>query len=336
MATTRSAVYPRSNGRGSTEAYALDDALGGQGAGQEDPTRAGQLAVDEALGGQSDFRGNNPGRNQATTPRDTSARDQAVGSWFSTLQQGQNPTDAYKRAYQHFLGRDVDPDSLAGFDPNRGLLAYVNDLYDSDEGAAFRARGGQGTSATGGLSPGRGNIPLGAGSGVANQQNFTGFNFGREHDRNKSAKDSFAHWGGQHAGAADWRTKAGAEAWFRQYVMPGMQADGFEILDVQGDKAFVRTVENPEGTWIDFVQGADGDNPLLAWQDQSYGGDVGGGGGGSAYQDNATQGVGQPALNMALTGGSPSQSFSMLDYLMQAMATNRLFDPNSNLMLSGR
>lgn len=129
-------------------------------------------------------------------------------------------------------------------------------------------------------SPGRGSIPTGAGSGVANQGSFTGFNFGREHNRNASAKDSFAHWGGQAAGGDQWRTKDGAEQWFRENVMPGLQSDGFEVLDVQGDKAFVRTVENPEGTWIDFVQGADGDNPMLAWQDQSYGGDASAAGGG--------------------------------------------------------
>jgi hypothetical protein len=266
-----------------------------------------------------------------TAPGATSARDQAVGEWWKTIPAA--PEDAYKGAYRHFLGREIDPDTLAAYRANpQGLLGLVNGLYDSEEGAAFRAHGGAAST----TSPGRGNIPVGPGSGIANQQYYTGFDFNREHNRNKSAKDSFAHWSSQAGGPQDWGTKAGAEAWFRQHVMPGMVADGFEILDVQGDKAFVRTMENPNGTWIDFVVGADGGNPMLGWQDESYGGagagaGAAGTGASSSALDNVTQGLGGNALNAALS--TPQGSFSMLDYLLQAAATNKLFDPNANLML---
>jgi hypothetical protein len=101
----------------------------------------------------------------------------------------------------------------------------------------------------------------------------------REHNRKKSAKDSFAHHSGQNAGSKQWFSKDGAEDWFTQFVLPGLEADGFEVDDVRGDLAFIHTGENPEGTWIDYVRDADGSNQALQWLDQSYMDDGAGGAG---------------------------------------------------------
>lgn len=75
------------------------------------------------------------------------------------------------------------------------------------------------------------------------------------------------------------RTKAEAEAWFNEHIKPGLEKEGFAVDWVQGDKALVRTRENPQGEVVDFLRGADSGDPsytALAWQSE---GPVGGGGG---------------------------------------------------------
>jgi hypothetical protein len=124
--------------------------------------------------------------------------------------------------------------------------------------------------------------PLSGGGGIANQGSFTGFDFNREQDRSKSAKDTFAYYGGANAGGNAWATKDGAEDWFNQFIRPGLEDEGYKVGEVVGDTAFVHTRENPEGTWIDFVRGADGDDPALQWLDQSYMDDAPAGGAGGA------------------------------------------------------
>lgn len=72
------------------------------------------------------------------------------------------------------------------------------------------------------------------------------------------------------------RTKAEAEQWFNEHIKPGLEKEGFGVDWVQGDKAMVRTRENPQGEVIDFVRGADSNDPnytALAWQSE---GPVGG------------------------------------------------------------
>jgi hypothetical protein len=148
---------------------------------------------------------------------------------------------------------------------------------------------------------------LSGGHGIANQGSFAGFDFNRGQDRSSSAKDSFAYYGGAGANDQRWRTKDGADDWFNEFIRPGLEAEGYQVGDVQGDKAFVHTRENPEGTWIDFVQGADGDNPMLAWQDESYMGDGGPG-------DQAMAAQGQAAGNLAgMPGGSDLLAALMAD-----------------------
>ncbi len=90
---------------------------------------------------------------------------------------------------------------------------------------------------------------------------FEGFNFDREQNVEKSAKDAFASIAGG-LGAVP-ATKAEAESWFNQNVKQGMEALGHKVDWVKGDK-FQFT--NWQGSWeVDFVRGADGPNPSFTW-----------------------------------------------------------------------
>ena len=157
--------------------------------------------------------------------------------------------------------------------------------------------------------------PLSGGGGIQNQGSFTGFDFNRGQDRSKSAKDTFAYYGGANAGGNQWGTKDGAEDWFNQFIRPGLEDEGYKVGDVIGDKAFVHTRENPEGTWIDFVVNADGENPQLAWQDESYGNDApaGGGAGGAAGALNAMPG------GSDIFGALTSEDGSMMEEIQAAL-----------------
>jgi hypothetical protein len=83
----------------------------------------------------------------------------------------------------------------------------------------------------------------------------------------KSAKYTFARLA-QAAGEMP-RSKAESEIWFKQHIQPGMEAAGFQVDWVKGDKAMIHTRENPGGEVVDFVRGADSNDPnytALAWQ----------------------------------------------------------------------
>ncbi|MBI3180561.1 MAG: hypothetical protein HYZ28_00205 [Myxococcales bacterium] len=85
--------------------------------------------------------------------------------------------------------------------------------------------------------------------------------------RPKSAKYTFAKLA-QAAGKMP-QSKAEAEAWFKQYIQPGMEQAGFQVSWVSGDKAMIHTRENPRGEVVDFVRGAGSNDPsyiALAWQ----------------------------------------------------------------------
>lgn len=98
---------------------------------------------------------------------------------------------------------------------------------------------------------------------------FAGFDFGQQdsnRDVSKSAKYAFANAAGR-SGVMP-KTKEEAQSWFTSNVSPYLANLGYKVYDVQGDKAFVGTRENPSGEWIDFIQGAGGDNPMFAWQSE--------------------------------------------------------------------
>jgi hypothetical protein len=110
---------------------------------------------------------------------------------------------------------------------------------------------------------------LAGGATGAGGYQYGGFDFGQDpgnRDVGKSAKYAFSQFAEQAAqqGVPMPRTKAEAEAWFNQYIAPGLQAAGYEIGWVQGDKARIKTREGWDE--IDFVVGADGENPTLSWQ----------------------------------------------------------------------
>jgi hypothetical protein len=97
--------------------------------------------------------------------------------------------------------------------------------------------------------------------GTLRRDLFEGFNFDREQNVEKSAKDAFASLASA-AGAVP-ATKTEAESWFNQHVKQGMESLGHKIDWVQGDKF---QFSNWQGSWVvDFVRGADGPNPAFTW-----------------------------------------------------------------------
>ena len=98
---------------------------------------------------------------------------------------------------------------------------------------------------------------------TALQNTFEGFDFTREQNTKKSAKDSFAHHS-KAAGPAPIHDKAALGQWFDQRVRPGLQADGHNVTDVQGDKF---RFNNWQGDfWVDYGRGAGAADGALAWQ----------------------------------------------------------------------
>ncbi len=148
---------------------------------------------------------------------------------------------------------------------------------------------------------------------------YGGFDFAQDagnRDIGKSAKYAFSQFAEQAAasGAPMPRTKAEAEAWFNQHVAPGLQAAGYEIAWVKGDKARIKTREGWDE--IDFLGNADGDNPTLTWQSEvlAPGGPMATGGGAPGG------GVSLPTSGMDLTS---SDLFNKLMAQAQAVATGQ-------------
>jgi hypothetical protein len=101
-----------------------------------------------------------------------------------------------------------------------------------------------------------------AASGGSSAVRFEGFNFNQDIDPAKSAKYAFAA-AAQRAGGMP-LTKAEAESWFNANIKSELEQLGHKVNWVKGDK-FEFT--NWQGTFtIDFVRGADGPDPALAWQ----------------------------------------------------------------------
>jgi hypothetical protein len=97
--------------------------------------------------------------------------------------------------------------------------------------------------------------------GALRRDLFEGFNFDREQNIEKSAKDAFASLASA-AGAVP-ATKTEAEGWFNQNIKQGMESLGHKVDWVKGDKF---QFSNWQGSWVvDFVRGADGPNPAFTW-----------------------------------------------------------------------
>ena len=90
-----------------------------------------------------------------------------------------------------------------------------------------------------------------------------GFDFQREQNTGKSAKDAFAYLANQ-APPPPLNDKVALGAWFTQYIQLGMNELGHKVTNVEGDK-FV--LENWQGQFnVDFGRGAGADGGALAWQ----------------------------------------------------------------------
>lgn len=207
--------------------------------------------------------------------------------------------DPYIFEREQASGEDLTGDGFVG-DPNR--VTYPEDPNRAWQvGSPPESQGSQRPTPPGGFDPGTGEpVPGGAeqdalssvlqggqeyqtdgsngrigraGSGGGGYD-FGGFDFGQDpanRDIGKSAKYAFSHLaglaGGQ--GVPQPRTKQEAENWFVQHIQPGMEALGYKVSKVVGDKAFISTRENPGGEWIDFVGNAGGEGRIpLTWQSE--------------------------------------------------------------------
>lgn len=109
---------------------------------------------------------------------------------------------------------------------------------------------------------------------------YQGFDF-TQSDQNrligKSAKYTLAEAVERaHAAGIEpmWKTKAGAQFFAENYIKPFFEENGFEVLQIVGDKMFVRDYEDRAagrpGRWVDWVVNADGESmgltPEIAWQ----------------------------------------------------------------------
>jgi hypothetical protein len=160
------------------------------------------------------------------------------------------------------------------------------------------------------------------GSGGGGGQFFNGFNFSQDaanRDPNKSAKYAFSDFAGAHAGSDKrWMGLNGREemtAYFNEYIRPGMEALGYTILAVDGDKVQIAA---REGTgWVDWVENAGIDQARLAWQDLGPTPD----GASMGYTSQGMSGGGAaPGAGGGLyTGGDPLQNLGGVNQLLQLM-----------------
>lgn len=115
----------------------------------------------------------------------------------------------------------------------------------------------------------------GSGTGASNVP-YTGFDFTQDANNRllgKSAKYTLANAVrlATEGGVGDiWKTKEGAQYFAENYIKPYFEEHGFEVLQIVGDKMFVRDhadrAAGRPGSWIDWVVGAGGDNPQIGFQ----------------------------------------------------------------------
>ena len=103
--------------------------------------------------------------------------------------------------------------------------------------------------------------------GFQPRQAMEGFDFNREQNTGKSAKDAFAWLSNQAAEkgfAAPLHDKSQLANWFNDHIRPGMDALGHNSTVAAGDKF---RFHNWQGTFdVDFGRGAGAQGGALAWQ----------------------------------------------------------------------
>ena len=232
--------------------------------------------------------------------------------------------------YRSMLGREPDAAGLASHLNGLKNGMHRDEIVDvfrrSPEFQALQARGPQpapvaddAAGGVDGVSGTRGGTKFG---GVPT---FTGFDAGklaaplvRSDGVAKSAKYTFAKLA-QASGTMP-QTKGDAEKWFNEYIKPGLEKEGFGVDWVKGDKAWIRTRENPAGGPVDFLRGADSRDPnyiAFAWQpeDGGVGAPSGAGGGGGAP-------VGDVVGSGAVGGSGLADRDFVMSILSQYPATN--------------
>lgn len=187
------------------------------------------------------------------------------------------------QAHKDAFGRDIDPAYLDQIVRGQGWedgdrwmgekeLRYVLDAF-AQQAPGERAAQAANAAATPATTTPAGATAGATGGGLP----FSGFDFNRAQDPSKSAKDAFAAAAQQAPPMTD-TSKAGAEAWFREHIAPQMEAAGYKIYDLQGDKAWVGSREDPEGQVpVDWLINAGGSDPQIGWQPDSGGGGLAGG-----------------------------------------------------------
>lgn len=150
-------------------------------------------------------------------------------------------------------------------------------------------------------------------------QTFEGFNFDREQNPNKSAKDSFASLA-KLAPTAPTNDKGALAAWFETFIRPGFDQAGHKVSSVDGDKF---SYGNHEGNFtVDYGRGAGAEGGALAWQaepsDDATRARYGAPGGAQAAPAAApgnptTRGVMRPTgfLNAPVAGGADPEGGSL-------------------------
>jgi len=207
--------------------------------------------------------------------------------------EGVSNEDVLKKAYSQFTGREADAPGLAAHLKNPGgLEGGLKAIYGSQESQNFgrkdpNAWAGVATTPAPGTAPPTSNtLPVREGAGAVAPpaagaattppsvqpsifQGFTpkyameGFDFNREQNTGKSAKDAFAYLS-QQAPPPPINDKAALGKWAEQYIMPGMNALGHNVSNVQGDKFHLK---NWQGDFdVDYGRGAGAEGGALAWQ----------------------------------------------------------------------
>lgn len=239
-------------------------------------------------------------------------------TYISNTRDGKLAVDAL---YQKYYGRNSTPEEFQAHVGNPGGIKAVEAALKTAPDALPQNAPPVTNTPPGTPPPG---AQTGAGSGGGGYS-YLGFDFGQDpanRDIGKSAKYAFSYFAGQAAskGIPQPRNKQEAQAWFEQHIAPGMNAQGFTVHKVVGDKAFISTREVPGGQWVDFQgnSGGQGDQPLT-WQAENTGqgadadaealyavtnaGGGGGGGGTSGMGRGEGEGLGgvldtnNPALN---------------------------------------
>jgi hypothetical protein len=153
-----------------------------------------------------------------------------------------------------------------------------------------------------------------------------GFAFDREQNTGKSAKDAFAYLANQ-APPPPINDKQALGAWFKQYIEPGMNQLGHQVLSVDGDKF---RFKNWQGEFdVDYGRGAGAEGGALAWQVDDGSAQMANG----AYQPS---GPGAASAIGAVRGPTADQPTAMADILaeIEALQSGGVSPMDSNALLA--